>query len=310
MAHVTQKGKRWRVEVCIDRVRKSKTFDTKKAAVEWGRDQEGKGLLVAHTLKEALIKYEAVAKEKKGHQAELSRLKSLAKMDCAGLPLESITPAMIQKYRDKRLKKLQPVSVRRELIVLGSVFREAVEEWHWLHVSPMEGVKKPPTTKGRRRGMSQAEIDGITAKLAEMRVGKQVADLLALSLETGMRLGEMLSLTWADVSEKFVTLQDSKNGDKRDVPLSLHAREIIRRRRIDPETVFTLSPHVASKTFQRARDAAGYTGVHFHDARGEAITRLSKKLDVLQLAKMIGHRDIKSLMIYYAESAESIADRL
>lgn len=310
MAHVTQKGKRWRVEVCIDRVRKSKTFDTKKAAVEWGRDQEDRGILQSHTLKAALAKYEPIAMEKKGHQAELSRLKALGKMDCVNLPLESITPAMIHKYRDKRLKKLKPVSVRRELIVLGSVLSTARDDWHWLHVSPMDGVKKPPTTKGRRRGMSQAEIDGITVKLAEMRVGKQVADLLALSLETGMRLGEMLSLTWADVSDKYVTLQDSKNGDKRDVPLSVAARKIIEGRRIDPDTVFTLAPHVASKTFQRARDAAGFPGVHFHDARGEAITRLSKKLDVLQLAKMIGHRDIKSLMIYYAESADSIADRL
>ena len=47
-----------------------------------------------------------------------------------------------------------------------------------------------------------------------------------------------------------------------------------------------------------------------HDARSEAITRLSKKLDVLALARIIGHRDIKSLMFYYAESADAMADRL
>ena len=170
---------------------------------------------------------------------------------------------------------------------------------------------KPPTSKPRRRGISQAEIDLITAELATMRVGPQVAQMFLLSIETGMRLSELLALRWPDVAEKYCILHDSKNKDSRQIPLSMQAREIVaQRRQIDPVSVFTLTPHVASKTFQRARTEAKCHGVHFHDARSEAITRLSKKLDVLQLAKMIGHRDIKSLMFYYAESAESMADRL
>jgi hypothetical protein len=50
--------------------------------------------------------------------------------------------------------------------------------------------------------------------------------------------------------------------------------------------------------------------VHFHDSRAEAIWRLSKKLDILQLARIIGHRDLKSLMIYYHEPASEIARQL
>lgn len=44
--------------------------------------------------------------------------------------------------------------------------------------------------------------------------------------------------------------------------------------------------------------------------RAVALTKLSKKLNVLELAKMIGHRDTKSLMIYYRETADEIADKL
>ena len=121
----------------------------------------------------------------------------------------------------------------------------------------------------------------------------------------------MLSLKWADVGEKSVLLRATKNGDARTVPLSERAREIIKTRSgIDPDDVFTVAPNVASHTFGRARDTTPHKTLHFHDARSEAITRLSKRLDVLQLARMIGHRDIKSLMIYYAESPEAIADRL
>jgi hypothetical protein len=38
--------------------------------------------------------------------------------------------------------------------------------------------------------------------------------------------------------------------------------------------------------------------------------KLSKKLGIMDLARVIGHRDLKSLMIYYNESADALADRL
>jgi len=48
----------------------------------------------------------------------------------------------------------------------------------------------------------------------------------------------------------------------------------------------------------------------FHDTRHEALTRIARKLDVLDLARMVGHRDARSLMIYYNATAEEIAQRL
>lgn len=311
MAHISKRGDKWRAAVCVDRTRKTKTFSTKREAVQWSNEQEQSGILQRHTLRDALRAYRPIAESHKGYQAELSRLGQIEKADFVDRPLDQITPKMIAAYRDKRMKDVAPVSVRRELIILSAVFSVAVNDWHWLHASPMEAVKRPPTSKARRRGISASEVDAITAELSKTRQGPQVSQMFSLSLETGMRLGEMIGLKWADVAEKFVVLRDTKNGDTRKVPLSSVARDVIdARRALDPNDVFTLSAHVASKCFQRARDAAGHPGVHFHDARSEAITRLSKKLDVLQLARMIGHRDIRSLLFYYAESADAMADRL
>ena len=39
----------------------------------------------------------------------------------------------------------------------------------------------------------------------------------------------------------------------------------------------------------------------------DAITRLAQKLNVLQLARMVGHRDIRPLQTYHNETAESMA---
>lgn len=311
MAHIAKVGEKWRAEVCIDRKRRAKTFKTKRECVAWANEQEEDGILAQHTLRDCIAKYKPIAETRKGYQPELSRLRALEKMNCIDTPLEYLTPAMIAAYRDERLKQLASVSVRRELIMLRAMLRIAVKEWGWLRSNPASSVTLPATSKPRQRGVLQDEVTKVVAELRKMRVGPQVAQMFLLGLETGMRLSELLGLRWEHVEEKYVVLFDTKNGDSRPVPLSMAAREIINQRRgIDDETVFTLSSHVASKTFSRARDKAGITGLHFHDSRSEAITRISKKIDVMQLAKMIGHRDLRSLLTYYAEPAESIADRL
>ena len=109
---------------------------------------------------------------------------------------------------------------------------------------------------------------------------------------------------------KSVILPKTKNGDQREVPLSARAREIMAALPRDRPTCFDLNAKSRDTLWRKARDAAELGDLHFHDSRAEAIWRLSKKLDVLELARVIGHRDIKSLMIYYETSADELADRL
>lgn len=115
----------------------------------------------------------------------------------------------------------------------------------------------------------------------------------------------------------------TKNGDSRQVPLSSAAVELLRvinevhKATSDrpAERVFTITGPTLDVLFRRARDRAAVdcpscATVRFHDARGEAITRLSRKLDVLELARVIGHRSLASLMFYYSKSASEIAKKL
>jgi len=62
--------------------------------------------------------------------------------------------------------------------------------------------------------------------------------------------------------------------------------------------------------FRKAVGRAGIQDLHFHDSRHEAITRLSKKMDVLDLARTVGTRDLKTLMTYYERSAADLAKQL
>lgn len=306
MAVIRKRGSSWVADVCVSRIRKSKSFPTKKEAVSWANEQETSGILAKKSFRDLLEAYKEVSAEKKGSESELSRLRSLEKVKFLDVSLEYITPSMLSEYRDFRKTQVADVSVRREFIILGAMFNAAIT-WGWLRSSPVPAVKKPPSSKPRGRGITQNEIERILFNLREKAEGPRVAAMFLFALETGARLGELCKLEWRDVAEKRVLLRDTKNGEDRNVPLSVRAREILESRKGDDDNqVFPISRHVASQTFRRAT----VDGVHFHDSRSEAITRLSRKLDVLQLAKMIGHRDIKHLMIYYAESPENIADRL
>lgn len=307
VAYLEKRGNKWRAHVHVNNERRTKTFATKREAVAWSNAQEEDGITARHTLLEATLRYQPIAESHRGGKSELSRLKSLQATRMAALPMDAVTPEVVAKWRDARLKQVAPVSVRREMIILGALWQLAIKEWQWARVNPIRSVARPSASKPRQRGIIQDEIEAILAKLHQMRIGPQVAVMFEMSIETGMRLSELCSITWDRVHEKHIHLDKTKNGDERDVPLSMRARELVELRRgIDEDALFSITPMLASKTFQRA----AVNGVHFHDARSEAITRLSKKLDVMQLAKMIGHRDLKSLMIYYAEKPADIADKL
>jgi integrase len=71
--------------------------------------------------------------------------------------------------------------------------------------------------------------------------------LVKLAIETAMRRGELLSLTWENVDLKRQTahLPDTKNGDPRTVPLSTRAVAILRRclcQRLTKRTVTSKNP--------------------------------------------------------------------
>ena len=133
----------------------------------------------------------------------------------------------------------------------------------------------------------------------------------AVFFTLAMRAGEICSLQVKNVnfSQRTAFLPDTKNGRSRAVPLSLEAIRLLKR--VDPwgndGTVFNMASGTLSTLYKRAVNRTEIEDLTFHDTRHEAITRLADKLDVLDLARMVGHRDIKQLMTYYNKSAEELA---
>ncbi|GAB2619745.1 tyrosine-type recombinase/integrase [Novilysobacter erysipheiresistens] len=319
MASIRKRGDSYRVELYKNGKRESETFPTKREASAWALQREAEltgRKLPYKLLSEALEKYGTdIAPKHKGARWELVRCAKLATYPIARRALTAIEGPDVVEWRDDRLKEVGPASVAREMNLLRSVFEACRTEWGWIKANPMADVKKPPTPTSRKRRVTQDEADRIAlacgldedrADTAMQRTG--LAFLFAL--ETAMRAGEIVGLRWPEVAEKSVRLPETKNGDVRHVPLSPRARVILS---VLPQTegpVFGLDSGTRDVMFRRARDAANIPNLHFHDSRAEAIWRLSKKLDVLELARVIGHRDLRSLQLYYQIDADELADRL
>ena len=68
---------------------------------------------------------------------------------------------------------------------------------------------------------------------------------------------------------------------------------------------------MAARLFRKARDSLMIPDLHFHDARAYALTRFSRKVDAFELARISGHKDLRTLIsVYYRATSEDIASRL
>jgi integrase len=104
---------------------------------------------------------------------------------------------------------------------------------------------------------------------------------------------------------------DSKTG-KRDVPLSGEAIRLLKQMDSvkDGHTVFQLTEAQVDALFRKLKKMAEVEGFTFHDTKHLACTRLAQKISVFDLARMVGTRDLRTLMIYYNASATDIAKKL
>ena len=314
MATFAKRGGRWRAQVRVRGVSESATFDTKREAQRWALEREQALELgyvtTGHTVGDVFKRYaEEVSPGKKGARNERARLKALSRDPLAAIRLSDLRHGDLAKFRDRRLKVVKPSSVNRDLNLISAVFTRCVREWHLMPENPCRKLDRPRNPPPRDRRISDDEARLVLFELASGDRNREVATMFQLAIETAMRLSELTTLRWENVHEKHVVLVDTKNGDRRNVPLSSRARELLSPRQKSGE-VFIVSAASASTLFRKAVRRSGVRDLHFHDTRHEALTRLARKLDVLDLARMIGHRNPSSLMIYYNARPDEIADRL
>lgn len=311
---------KWQAQIARNGIRRSSSFSTKREAQDWAAREEYLALnseqpKSAATLKDAFDRYaHEESPKRRGVRWERIRLQKLSRDEIAQKRLSELQPSDFAKWRDSRLSEVSPGTVRREMELMSSVLNTAKREWGFIEQSPMHGVRKPLPPPPRDRRVAEGEIEALieAAGTDLTKATARAVHAFRFAIETAMRAGEVVGLTGdtVDCAIRVATLPETKNGTSRQVPLSRAALDLLNAL---PETdgpLFGLTSQQVDALFRKARDKAKIKDLKFHDSRHEAITRLSKKLDVLSLARTVGHKDIKMLMIYYNETAEELAQRL
>lgn len=325
MASYIKRGKTWRAFVVKRGIRKSATFKTKAEAVAWATQEEATILLGKHeqyqdrTFFDLLERYAAtISVKKRGGRWEISRIAAIKQDKLASVLCCELGARHFAQWRDEKLARVSPASVNRYMNILSHVCHVAVNEWQWLAENPLKTVRRPPQTKPRDRRISSEEVEriilasGYKYDRPPETSGERVGAIFLFAIETAMRAGEIVKMQWkdVDVERRVVFLPETKNGSSREVPLSTEAVRILRQMMAQSGSVFRITVTNLGNVFRKLKTRAMVDNLHFHDTRHEAITRLARKLDVLDLARMVGHRDLKQLMVYYNATAEELAKRL
>ncbi len=337
MAYLRKVKNGWRAEVERAGVRTSATRETKAAALAWATAEEAalaagvRAQYPAKTLSDAFRRYEKeISKHKRGARAEMLRFAAFERMfpDLAGKVLHTITTADLGVWRDARRAEVSDSSVVREAAQLRNVWSVAAQEWKWTgEPTPWKALKLPRKAHARTRRTAWAELRLVLRHLG-YRPGvppatpqQEVAWAYLVANHTAMRAGEVMGLarSTVDLQRRVATLGVHKTVEVvgvRHVPLFRKAARVLRvlddaaaaARR---DRYFTISSASLDVLFRKIRDRLLLENLHFHDSRADALTRMARKVDVMTLAKISGHKDLRQLLdAYYRETPEEIAARL
>lgn len=324
MATIRKRGRRWEAQVRKAGVTSAnKSFLNKADADRWARQTEAaieRGETApSHN---AAFKHvscilhqylDSVTPLKRGAQEEGYRIRAMLKDTIACVSIDRLTSQHIADYRDRRLLKVAPPSVRREIVIIRHAIEIARLEWGCgLQNNPAAVIRMPSHARPRERRLSEEELKKLMQGAADMRCW-WMKPIIELALETGMRRGELLNAHWENLcpDKTILTIPMTKNGEARRIPLSAKAREVLETIEHDNLSVFPVSANALRLAWERLKRAKGIVDLRFHDLRHEAISRLFERgLSLPEVALISGHKDPRMLLRYTHLKAEDVVLKL
>ncbi len=242
---------------------------------------------------------------------------------------------------DCREGRISEESIRYCFRVLSSMLQDAVQ-WQVITSNPCERVKPPSSNHARVRIMDEASLDRMFSVLAEEPFKYQV--IVMLAIDSGLRLGELVGLKWADIEMSRGILHVTKSNQAmhgkgiftkspknetsmRDVALSDYCIELLQKHRAqqmemrsqlgekweDGDWIFTqwnglpIYPTTPSAWFRKFLKRHGLPHMPFHALRHLSATILiSKGVPLKNVSARLGHADIRTTANIYGEALQSV----
>jgi len=230
--------------------------------------------------------------------------------------LKDITPRLISEYKVKRLnEESKPGTLNRELATMKKAFNLAIKEWEWIKENPVARISLEQEDK-RIRWLNDDEEKRLLEKCSEW-----LKELVIFALNTGMRKGEVLSLTWrgVDLFRKTITIFESKNKEARTIPMSQKVFDLLKSkskvRSIKTDLVFHDENHepisyvTLHREFHTTLNQAEIQDMRWHDLRHCFATKLVREgKDLYKVQKLLGHKTPIMTQRYAHHDIESLRD--
>ena len=312
------------------------TFSAKKDATAWARETEtaiergeyGTGAATKKRTVSALI--EDFKKEKLPDYATADKLGQ--QLDWWGeqigkIAVQKLTPVDIAEARDNLRKKIakrtgQPLNnktVNRYLAALSTLMKYGIQEKMLRRDNPVRVLSRLKERKAEPQFIGTREDLDALRKAATSDADPMALSLILVTLNTGMRLGELCRLRWSHVDLKagLLHIPVTKNGQPRTVRLAGAALDALKEwgrvRRLASDLVFPpLDPEAEAKDgeevngedrinriWRRLRKTTPGTDVKFHALRHTAGTWLSQEgFHPTDVARILGHKSLAMALVY------------
>lgn len=245
-----------------------------------------------------------------------------------------VTPTDVRGYR-QHLQVIQgrkPATINRRVAALRTFFRWAIGAGLVVG-DPTRTVETVRTTTTAPRSLPRQDLNRLTREAerdaqADRGDGKRNLAIIQTLRYTGIRVGELVALQQSDltISERAgqLTVRSGKGGKFRQVPLSAEARRALRdyldvRPTVAGDRVFVgqrgpLSENAVRRIVDKYARRAGLEDVTPHTLRHSfGRHALDVGVDLVTVATLLGHEDLKTTAIYTRPSQEDLVravDRL
>lgn len=261
-------------------------------------------------------------------------------VDLLKVQISDLTAWQLEKWKTARIKAgTKPATVNRDLTALKAALSKAVE-WGMLDVHPLTKVKPAKVDKSKKiRFLDSAEEKRLRQALEDraevMRQERDsanqwrtdrgykllpslravtftdhMAPMVLLAINTGIRRGEMFSLTWenVDLQRSMLTIEgdNAKSGSTRHVPLNNEALTVLKKWQSQTKKTGLVFPGKKGQPMDNIKK--GWSGIvkaaklpnfRWHDLRHHFASRLVMAgVDLNTVRELLGHSDIKMTLRY------------
>lgn len=331
MASFEKRGKKWRAVVSaiegVNRVKRSKTFDTKREATDWAVKVESSkidGYNIAQskiTLPEYFLEwYERYRKPNIRESTQMRYISEYNRVNTlfVGIRLDQLNTPILQDRLDDYGKTVAPNTVNKFWDILKSSLRDAqidglIKKDIWSRVKPHS------TNEGEHKGVLSATS---FVKLQDYLYNhiETNSDLgILIALETGARLGEIAAITKDDVNFKSHTISITKSYSVA-VQKITETKNVQSHRTIavTKKLISTIKKHINylplhshyyNRQFTRrlkyVLNEINIPDIRFHDLRhSHASFLLYNELSIDYVSKRLGHKNTRITLDVYAHMLE------